>query len=153
MDKHLVILIFLLLSFLLINLFNNGSFLFIFFIVSFLLDILLYLLFPVFSDNLISLLSVFLVEGPVVVQSRKHLVDRIHVIRKDEEQQHQDKQEAHHDGYCPRADAPVESPLERLGILLQVIIDSFVQDIDVRVQPVELRLKAVEIPGPGVDEV
>ena len=61
-DIHLIILIFLEASFLLIDLFNE-SFLFEFFSFSFSLDILLNLLFKIFSDIFISFLSVFLVEG------------------------------------------------------------------------------------------
>ena len=58
-DKHFMILIFLELSFLL----YNESFLFIILFVSFPIDILLYLLFNIFSGIFISFLKVFLVEG------------------------------------------------------------------------------------------
>jgi hypothetical protein len=61
-DIHLIILIFFEASFLLIDLFNE-SFLFEFFSFSFSLDILVNLLFKIFSDIFISFLSVFLVEG------------------------------------------------------------------------------------------
>ena len=58
-DRHLMILIFLEFSFLLFN----ESFLLLILLVSFPLDILLYLLVSIFSEIFISFLSVFLVEG------------------------------------------------------------------------------------------
>ena len=90
---------------------------------------------------------------PVGGKPGGHTVGRTDIVRQQEEEEHYYQKQSYAHSHDAGDDASVEAAVHIFRIETKVVIDGETEFVDILAKPAETRLKAVEIPVAGVDEV